>query len=858
MLLLNVYLPCDLQTNDALESYREALALLSVVIQEQNTNHVILMGDCNADPSKGRFWDLLNDFTRSLSLRILNDRLPSDTFTYLCPSRNITSWLDHVICTSKLNDMVMNISVNYDRAIFDHFPLSCSLNIHTDVFCFNDAEKIIHEFVNWNRMTSRDREIIKQFIDSEIMKKKLLDSHSLSCLDLNCSHKNHRIEMLHIFESIKCILLEATDKFKFTNEKRFKVIPGWNDNVKHLHQIARESFLLWKERGRPPHGQFVEDMKKTRANFRAALKFCKDNEADLRSKKLLENFRLKNYKGFWRDVAEINKHNMSYPTEIDNKNTNVDICHLFSRNYESIFNKKKGLIDNVKLNVTNKKKIDILLRFSIEDVKKSIRSLKVTLGFDKIHSNHLKFDSVILIDLLARLFTGFIVHSFVPVNMLRGIITPIVKDKFGDLSSSNNYRPVMTSSVFLKIFEYCLSDKICPYVKLNDRQHGFRKSYSTATACFTLKETVMYYTQASSNVYACFLDLRKAFDSVNHNTLFYKMQLAGIPDCIINVIKFWYCNQYAQVKYQNIMSNEWKINNGVRQGGVLSGLLFNIYVNSLIEKISNLNIGCKLGTVKSNIIAYADDIVLLSPTRSGLKSLLLETHTEASCMDLKFNFEKTKIIKFHSNTCKPDGLVNKPLIIGEHSINFVSTFKYLGYMIANNLNNNEDIARAKSKFYSEFNSILRKFHFTNKEVKLFLFKQYCLQFYGSELWFGPLKSKQAIKQFAIGYHKAVKKILQLSMHESNHFACQEAGLMTFNHLLNKMKICSVIRFILEPCDFIRKLLSFIKISSVLIKDVKCVLKTIYDIDSVFDNDVEAIISRILFVQRNEEQMRVTW
>ena len=130
--------------------------------------------------------------------------------------------------------------------------------------------------------------------------------------------------------------------------------------------------------------------------------------------------------------------------------------------------------------------------------------------------------------------------------------------------------------------------------------------------------------------------------------------------------------------------------------------------------------------------------------------------------------------------------------------------------------------------------------------------------YGSELWFGPLKSKLPLRQFGIGYHKAIKKILQLSMHESNHFACQEAGLMTFSHLLCKMKICSVMRFILKLCDFIRNLLSFMKISSIMVNEVQYTLKTIYDIDSVFDNDVEAIISRILFVQRNEEQMRVTW
>ena len=280
----------------------------------------------------------------------------------------------------------------------------------------------------------------------------------------------------------------------------------------------------------------------------------------------------------------------------------------------------------------------------------------------------MKFESTLLVDLLACLFTSFVVHSFVPAVMVRGIITPIVKDKFGDLSSSSNYRPVMTSSVFLKVFEYCLSDKMSPYVKLNDRQHGFRVSYSTGTACFTLKETVMYYTQSHSDVYACFLDIKKAFDSVDHSTLFQKMYEMGIPDCLIEVIRFWYCNQFAQVKYQNTLSKEWKISNGVRQGGVLSGLLFNIYINSLIDKVSKINIGCKLGVIQSNIVAYADDIVLLAPTRDGVKSLLSEVYMEASAIDLDFNFEKTKIMKFSSHMRKSARTFSKPLVLDGHSI----------------------------------------------------------------------------------------------------------------------------------------------------------------------------------------------
>ena len=73
-----------------------------------------------------------------------------------------------------------------------------------------------------------------------------------------------------------------------------------------------------------------------------------------------------------------------------------------------------------------------------------------------------------------------------------------------------------------------------------------------------------------------------------------------------------------------------------------------------------------------------------------------------------------------------------------------------------------------------------------------------------------------------------------------------------------MKICAVRRFILKPCDFIRNLLNFMLISSVMVSDVRHFMKSMYDIDSVFDNDGDALISRILFVQKHEEQMRVSW
>ena len=195
----------------------------------------------------------------------------------------------------------------------------------------------------------------------------------------------------------------------------------------------------------------------------------------------------------------------------------------------------------------------------------------------------------------------------------------------------------MISSVFLKLFEYCLLGKIEPFFKLNDRQHGFRKDHSTSTACFTLKETVMYYMNANSTVYACFVDVRKAFDSVSHDILFRKLSGLGIPTCLLNVMRYWYNNQFVQVRYNSSFSSEWKLGNGVRQGGVLSGHLFNIYIDSFLERVSSMKIGCKLGLIRSNVIAYADDIVLLAPSAYALKLLFATAYPWVLESQFKFS-----------------------------------------------------------------------------------------------------------------------------------------------------------------------------------------------------------------------------
>ena len=144
--------------------------------------------------------------------------------------------------------------------------------------------------------------------------------------------------------------------------------------------------------------------------------------------------------------------------------------------------------------------------------------------------------------------------------------------------------------------------------------------------------------------------------------------------------------------------------------------------------------------------------------------------------------------------------------VNDNDIEFLNSFRYLRYIINKDFNCNDDISRARNKFYAQFNKLLRKIYFRDSNVKMFLFRQLCLQIYGCELWFDGSYSKTLLNGFAVGYHKAIKKIMNLSYHESNHYACQEGQVFIFKHFINKCKIISALRMLMNPCIFISKIL----------------------------------------------------
>jgi len=112
------------------------------------------------------------------------------------------------------------------------------------------------------------------------------------------------------------------------------------------------------------------------------------------------------------------------------------------------------------------------------------------------------------------------------------------------------------------------------------------------------------------------------------------------------LLAYWYCNQQMFVRWQNCSSAYFNIANGVRQGGILSPFLFRFYIRDLIARVTSLNLGCNYYGMVINLLAYADDMVVLAPSRHALQTLLVAIEDAADRINMSFNTKKTVCIVF--------------------------------------------------------------------------------------------------------------------------------------------------------------------------------------------------------------------
>ena len=389
--------------------------------------------------------------------------------------------------------------------------------------------------------------------------------------------------------------------------------------------------------------------------------------------------------------------------------------------------------------------------------------------------------------------------------MSTSTIVPLVKSYKKSLDSPSNYRGISIIPIFTKVLEYLILI-ICPDIRdTHSLQFGFNANSSTLHAEFLISETIKHYNSNHSPVYLCSLDAEKAFDSCNWNILFEKLYFdKKLPLCIVNTISSLYNNSSATVSYQGCKSNSFPLNQGVRQGSILSPHLYNIYTESLLETIKNQGIvGTSINGNFTGVVAYADDIILLSSTLSGLKKLIKTCNIYSNLNCIKLNAEKTEFLisgkaQIQTNTITISGnkknLQNKLRHLGFTWDTKHSVFASLGYS-----NVDEKISNFRAVVQTLIQSGIR---FAHPSSISYIYKSLAVPTltYGMELC---ENNPGLMKKLDIIGRSALKSFLNVSKHSKNYMnsllkiqeiskSVQQNKLNLFLRLLNNKTTADII------------------------------------------------------------------
>ena len=235
------------------------------------------------------------------------------------------------------------------------------------------------------------------------------------------------------------------------------------------------------------------------------------------------------------------------------------------------------------------------------------------------------------------------------------------------------------------------------------------------------------------------------------------------------------------VRWGCSISKGFNVTNGVRQGGVLSPKLFNVYIDGLSNILNNCTTGGFLGGKRINHMLYADDLCIVSLSSAGLQNLLSICDKYCASHSITFNVKKSVCMFFKSSVNKHCDYANVYLS-GNH-IDFVQEVKYLGVLLNSSMKTSIDVSRQTRKFYAQANMLLRNFRYCGREVNCMLFKSFCTNMYCCPLWFNSTSS--SIKKLKSSYNSVLRRLLCIRMPYSASELFVSCGIPSFYELLRK-------------------------------------------------------------------------
>ncbi len=654
ILLVCVYMPTNYGDEESLASYLNCLSDLQALMIEQDVVNVIIAGDFNSGIGL-RFFDEFTSFVNENKMITTDICRLGDEVTYISDDGTKSSWIDHIISSPQIDTMITDVAVLHDVIVSDHKPLAFQLlcNVKQDCVTPADNNSSVRLVPQWVHCDDVHLKRYRDTLDHLLLD---INPYCLLHYPVDVDDVAFHSSIDYFYDSLITCIKQAVSSCIPHNVtvNSSHNIPGWNDYVREKHDVARQAFLAWRQCGSQRQGAEYLLMQKSRAQFKLALRYCRDHLEQMKADAVANSVLDKNARKFWQCVHKMsNSKATSLVNNVNNVTGEQNVALMWQDHFQNLYCSKednafRSGFDTKAENTVQADKSEQCNVISVSEVLSALHKQKLgkAVGPDDVSMEAVVYGGQRLAVYLTMLFNCCFVTCYLPAKFSSSVIVPLVKCKTGQLSDVNNYRAIAITNSCSKILESVIYEYICSFDSASNDlyQFGFKEHHSTDMCTFVLKNTIQHYTSHGSYVFACFVDFNKAFDSVNYWRLFSKM-LDLFSDSkvhgFVRLLACWYSTQSAYVRWQSAVSGSFNIEKGVRQGGILSPYLFRLYVRDLINSITSMRVGCNITGMMVNILCYADDMVLLAPSWLALQTLITVLHVNALDIGMIFNVMTT-------------------------------------------------------------------------------------------------------------------------------------------------------------------------------------------------------------------------
>ncbi len=799
--LFNMYLPCAGAVDyDADVQIIHAFMMDIVHNIVASGTQVLIAGDFNVDMKIENNVNSVNSvkaFIQDCNLISCLSHYGGDLwYTFRCAARNVYTSIDNIFVPASAVCSVGQVEIIDDSINFsDHLPVICAL--HYNVACDVGHVDGVH---------SQQDNHYCVYVWSDLAKQQYYYSTGVALQALIASLPWHesRLSGHEYVEVLYTHLVDVLIKCSAVHCKTFvskshNTVP-WSHRLEYLKCASRDALNSWRAGGCPLNGSLKEKLALARRDYKKAVKTAKRDYKAVRADRLRHSLSDQNSRKFWRLVNnDCNRQTAGMVSSLD--------ANSFATSFRSNFVNSADNMAAVKnhLSACGEYVNKTELIFDVEEVEKAALALNNSsaLDSDGINAFHLKYAHPAICVILKTLYNKMMQLGAVPRNFGRSVITPVVKNASRSTNDLSNYRPVSIISIIAKTFESLVNLRFGHLFSTSVNQFGFSANGGCSKAIFAFNSTVQYFREKNSNVYLCALDISKAFDRLNHYSIFQCLIERGLPVQLVDVFCGWFRNMLSCVKWGSSESVYFNVLSGCPQGSILGPKFFNMVMDKLLVSLEKSGLGCYVGNSFAGAVAYADDVILLSASVRKLKLMLSICYDFGVSCDLSFNTDKS----FCGLVGRLFGGTFPTFLMGGQGIPRTENLVYLGVTFKLGSVLNVDFSDRCRKFMASVCSVLRHKVTGYEDVFSEILIRKCLPVldYGLDCVFLDSSSFNVISK---AWNTAFRWLFNRKKFESTRLLFLQCDTMSAKYLLDLKLMCFVRRLVCSSNLLLRNLCCF--------------------------------------------------